>query len=64
MDKTLLDTKLHTRFAIFLYAFQLETAMLTRRVYLDAADAERLVSPSQTNRLEILHRPAPDVSSY
>jgi hypothetical protein len=41
-DKTV-DTQLHTRFAIFLYAFQLETALLTKRVPLDAADAERLV---------------------
>lgn len=44
MDKNILDTKLHTRFAIFLYALRLETAMLTKRVYLDAADAERLVT--------------------
>ena len=41
MDENSLDTKLHTRFAIFLYTYRLETAMLTRRVYLDAADAER-----------------------
>jgi hypothetical protein len=50
MDGNLLDTKLHTRFAIFLYTYRLETAMLTRRVHLDAADAERSVSylhPSQ-----------------
>jgi hypothetical protein len=43
MADNILDTKLHTRFAIFLYALQLETAMLTKRVYLDAADAERSV---------------------
>ncbi len=43
MDNEILDTELHTRFAIFLYCFRLETAMLTKRVHLDAADAERLV---------------------
>lgn len=42
MDNNILDTKLHTRFAIFLYALQLETTLLTRYVFLDAADAERL----------------------
>jgi hypothetical protein len=41
MAGNILDTKLHTRFAIFLYALQLETVMLTKCVYLDAADAER-----------------------
>ncbi len=45
MDGPVLDTKLHTRYAIFLYTFQLETAMLTSRVHLDAADAERSVLP-------------------
>jgi hypothetical protein len=44
MDNNLLDTELHTRFAIFLYALRLETAMLTKHVSLDAADAERLVT--------------------
>jgi hypothetical protein len=34
------------RFTIFLYTCRLETATLTRRVYLDAADAERLVDAS------------------
>lgn len=43
MDSTVLDTKLHTRYCIFLYTLRLELAMLTKRVYLDAADAERLV---------------------
>jgi hypothetical protein len=43
MADNVLDTKLHTHFAIFLYALRLETAMLTKRVYLDAADAERSV---------------------
>jgi hypothetical protein len=46
MDETFLSTELHTRFAIFLYAYRLETAMLTRRVLLDAADAERSVQTS------------------
>lgn len=46
MADTVLDTKLHTRFAIFIYALRLETALLTRRVYLDAADAERSVLDS------------------
>lgn len=32
---------LHTSFAIFLYSLQLETALLTKRVFTDAADAER-----------------------
>ena len=41
MDRAILDTKLHTRFVIFILAFRLETALLTRRVRLDAADAER-----------------------
>jgi hypothetical protein len=40
MASNVLDTKLHTHFAIFLYALRLETAMLTKRVLLDAADAE------------------------
>ena len=44
MADTFLDTKLHTHFAIFLYALRLETAMLTKRVPLDAADAERSVN--------------------
>jgi hypothetical protein len=39
-----LATKLHTLFTIYLYAFRLHTAMLTKSVYLDAADAERCVS--------------------
>jgi hypothetical protein len=43
MENHFLDTKLHTNFATFLYAYQLETAILTRYVSLDAADAERLV---------------------
>jgi hypothetical protein len=43
MADNVLDTKLHTHFAIFLYALRLETAMLTKRVLLDAADAERCV---------------------
>lgn len=44
MDRrNVLETPLHTRFAIFLYTFQLETAILTKRVLLDAADAERSV---------------------
>jgi hypothetical protein len=34
---------LHTGFAIFLYGFQLETALLTKLVLTDAADAERFV---------------------
>ena len=42
MEKPL-DTKLYTRLAIFILAFRLETALLTRRVHLDAADAERSV---------------------
>jgi hypothetical protein len=37
---------LHTNFAIFLYSFQLETAMLTGLVLTDAADAERSVFAS------------------
>jgi len=45
MDRNVLETPLHTRFAIFLYTFQLETAILTNRVHLDAADAERPVLP-------------------
>jgi len=45
MDHRVLDTQLHTRFAIFLYALRLETAMLTKLVPLDAADAERFVLP-------------------
>jgi hypothetical protein len=43
MAGNVLDTKLHTHFAIFLYALRLETVMLTKRVHLDAADAERSV---------------------
>lgn len=43
MDPNVIDTKLYTRFAVYLYAFRLETAMLTRYVPLDAADAERSV---------------------
>lgn len=43
MANNVLDTRLHTHFAIFLYALRLETAMLTKRVLLDAADAERCV---------------------
>ena len=43
MESNVIDTKLYTRFAIYLYAFRLETAMLTKYVTLDAADAERLV---------------------
>lgn len=39
-----LDTKLYTRFAIFIWAFRLERALLTRRVVIDAADAERFVT--------------------
>jgi len=44
-----MDTQLHTRFAIFLYALQLETALLTRSVFLDAADAERSVTLLQSS---------------
>jgi hypothetical protein len=51
MADNVLDTKLHTRFAIFLYALQLETAMLTKRVHLDAADAERSVKFPDTPSL-------------
>ena len=48
MDDSFLDTmKLHTPYTIFLYTYRLETAMLTRRVYLDAADAERSVLDSK-----------------
>ena len=45
-EDTSFKTTLHTRFAIFLYCYRLETAMLTRRVFLDAADAERSVISS------------------
>jgi hypothetical protein len=48
MADSFLDTKLHTHFAIFLYALRLETAMLTKRVPIDAADAERSVKPCET----------------
>jgi len=41
MDGSILDTQLHTRFPIFPYALKLETAILTRYVPSDAADAER-----------------------
>ena len=51
MADNVLDTKLHTHFAIFLYALQLETAMLTKRVHLDAADAERSVKFHETPSL-------------
>lgn len=43
MATEILDTRLHTRFAIFLYSFRLESVMLTKLAILDAADAERLV---------------------
>lgn len=57
MPNQTLDPKLvlYTRFAIFLYAYQLETALLTRRAALDAADAERLVLPSAPSRRERIH---------
>ncbi|KAM3077106.1 Mitochondrial fission 1 protein [Clarireedia jacksonii] len=42
-----LDTRLHTLFAIFLYSLQLETALLTRSVFLDAADAESPLKPAE-----------------
>lgn len=54
MDDRLLDTKLHFRFAIFLYTYRLETAMLTKRVELDAADAERSVESQHVWRLGLL----------
>lgn len=47
MSTEILDTRLHTLFTIFLYQFRLESAMLTRLVILDAADAERLVRPNE-----------------
>lgn len=43
MATEILDTQLHTRFTVFLYAFRLESVMLTRLAIPDAADAERLV---------------------
>ena len=58
MADNVLDTKLHTHFAIFLYALQLETAMLTKRVHLDAADAERSV-----NLIEITSLASPPCST-
>jgi hypothetical protein len=51
MAGNVLVTKLHTHFAIFLYALQLETALLTKRVHLDAADAERSVKFIKTHSL-------------
>ena len=43
MAPEILDTQLHTRFKVFLYAFRLESVMLTSLAIPDAADAERLV---------------------
>ncbi len=69
MANNVLDTRLHTHFAIFLYALRLETAMLTKRVLLDAADAERcfkflslthfsiLCNPSSTTLILTFHQP-------
>jgi len=57
MADTFLDTKLYTHFAIFLYALRLETAMLTKRVLLDAADAERSVNLLERTSLAIPHVP-------
>jgi hypothetical protein len=51
MASNVLDTKLYTHFAIFLYALRLETVMLTKRVHLDAADAERSVKFPGTTSL-------------
>jgi hypothetical protein len=64
MDHRVLDTQLHTRFTIFLYALRLETAMLTKHVLLDAADAERFVLPQANTCLQVQRRPARQPSSF
>ncbi|KAF5874409.1 putative mitochondrial membrane fission protein [Botrytis fragariae] len=47
MATEILDTQLHTRFKVFLYAFRLESVMLTRLAIPDAADAESPLKPSE-----------------
>jgi hypothetical protein len=64
MDHRVLDTQLHTRFAIFLYALRLETAMLTKHVPLDAADAERFVLLQANTCLQVQRWPTRDLSNF
>ncbi|KAF7901152.1 uncharacterized protein EAE97_005261 [Botrytis byssoidea] len=47
MATEILDTQLHTRFTVFLYAFRLESVMLTRLAIPDAADAESPLKPAE-----------------